>query len=71
MPHGLLDSIFSLGRTPFLDGGYTVFGEVEEGLGVVEKDDAPRVIYNLHGQKLDRLPTSGIVIVNGRKYLIK
>ena len=38
---------------------------------IVEKDDAPRVIYNLHGQKLDRLPTSGIVIVNGRKYLIK
>ena len=24
------------GGTPFLDGGYTVFGEVEEGLDVVE-----------------------------------
>ena len=24
------------GGTPFLDGGYTVFGEVEEGLEVVE-----------------------------------
>lgn len=38
---------------------------------VVEKDDAPKAIYNLHGQKLDRLPASGIVIVDGRKYLIK
>ena len=26
----------TLGGTPFLDGGYTVFGEVEEGLEVVE-----------------------------------
>ena len=38
---------------------------------VVENDNAPKAIYNLHGQKLDRLPTSGIVIVDGRKYLIK
>ncbi len=38
---------------------------------VVEKDDAPKAIYNLHGQKLDRLPASGIVIVDGRKYLVK
>ena len=27
----------TLGGTPFLDGGYTVFGEVVEGLEVVEK----------------------------------
>ena len=26
----------TLGGTPFLDGGYTVFGEVEEGLEIVE-----------------------------------
>ena len=26
----------TLGGTPFLDGAYTVFGEVEEGLDVVE-----------------------------------
>ena len=38
---------------------------------VVEGDSAPKGIYNLHGQKLDRLPASGIVIVDGRKYLIK
>ena len=38
---------------------------------VVENDNAPKAIYNLHGQKLDRLPTNGIVIVDGRKYLIK
>ena len=38
---------------------------------VVENDNAPKAIYNLHGQKLDRLPASGIVIVDGRKYLIK
>ncbi len=38
---------------------------------VVEKDDAPKAIYNLHGQKLDRLPANGIVIIEGRKYLIK
>ncbi len=38
---------------------------------VVREDNAPKGIYNLHGQKLDRLPASGIVIVDGRKYLIK
>lgn len=27
----------SIGETPFLDGQYTVFGEVESGLEVVEK----------------------------------
>ena len=38
---------------------------------VVEEDNACKGIYNLHGQKLERLPASGIVIVDGRKYLIK
>ena len=38
---------------------------------VVAGEDAPRGIYNIYGQKLDRLPQSGIVIVDGRKYLIK
>ncbi|MBR3976375.1 MAG: hypothetical protein IKJ95_00930 [Bacteroidaceae bacterium] len=38
---------------------------------VVEEDNVRKGIYNLHGQKLERLPASGIVIVDGRKYLIK
>ena len=46
-------------------------GETGVGNVVVEEHDAPKAIYNLHGQKLDKLPASGIVIMNGRKYLIK
>ena len=38
---------------------------------VVEENSMCKGIYNLHGQKLERLPASGIVIVDGRKYLIK
>lgn len=38
---------------------------------VVTQDDAPKGIYNLHGQRLEGLPASGIVIIDGRKYLIK
>ena len=38
---------------------------------VVENENAPKAIYNLHGQKLDKLPASGIVIINGRKHLVK
>ena len=38
---------------------------------VVEENNAPKGIYNMLGQKLDRLPASGIVIIEGRKYLIK
>ena len=37
---------------------------------VVEEVEAPKAIYNLLGQKLDK-PVSGIVIIDGRKYLIK
>jgi peptidyl-prolyl cis-trans isomerase B (cyclophilin B) len=33
----LVEAYTTLGRTPFLDGGYTVFGEVTEGLDIVEK----------------------------------
>ena len=48
---------------------------LDEVLGVenvvVEENDAPKAIYNLHGMKLDRLPESGIVIMDGRKYVIK
>ena len=35
------------------------------------EDNARKDIYNLHGQKLERLPDSGIVIVDGHKYLVK
>ena len=38
---------------------------------VVEEGNTCKGIYNLHGQKLERLPDSGLVIVDGRKYLIK
>lgn len=35
------------------------------------EDNVRKGIYNMFGQKLDRLPSSGIVIIDGRKYLIK
>lgn len=38
---------------------------------VVNEDNACKGIYNLHGQRLERLPESGIVIIDGRKWLIK
>lgn len=47
------------------------FGETAIEDIVVEEEGLCKGIYNLHGQKLERLPDSGIVIVDGRKYLIK
>lgn len=38
---------------------------------VVNEDNTRKGIYNLHGQRLERLPDSGIVIIDGRKWLIK
>lgn len=38
---------------------------------VIVEENVPAGIYNVFGQKLDSLPASGIVIVNGRKYLVK
>lgn len=38
---------------------------------VATDENSCKGIYNLLGQKLDKLPSSGIVIVDGRKYLIK
>ena len=35
------------------------------------KKEVNEGIYNLQGQKLNSLPTSGIVIVNGKKYVIR
>lgn len=37
MPKEAVEAYSSVGGTPFLDGQYTVFGEVEEGLDVVGK----------------------------------
>lgn len=41
-----------------------------DGITIVE-DNANYGIYNLQGQKLESLPSSGIVIVNGKKVLVK
>lgn len=38
---------------------------------VIVEENVPAGIYNVFGQKLEGLPASGIVIVNGRKYLVK
>ena len=38
---------------------------------VTEENNMRNGIYNLQGQKLERLPASGIVIVNGHKYIVK
>lgn len=38
---------------------------------VIVEENVRTGIYNIFGQKLDRLPSSGIVIIDGRKYLIK
>ncbi len=32
-----IEAYTTIGGTPFLDNNYTVFGEVEEGLDIVEK----------------------------------
>lgn len=37
----------------------------------IVEDNANYGIYNLQGQKLESLPSSGIVIVNGKKVLVK
>ena len=38
---------------------------------VITEENIRKGIYNLHGQRLEGLSASGIVIVNGRKYLVK
>ena len=37
----------------------------------IVKEQAHKAIYNLQGQKLSSMPTSGIVIVNNKKIYIK
>lgn len=52
-----VEAYTTLGGTPFLDGGYTVFGEVEEGLDVVE------AIQNVEALAGDRPKTDVVMNV--------
>ena len=52
-----VDVYTTLGGTPFLDGGYTVFGEVEEGLDIVE------AIQNVETAMGDRPKTDVVMTV--------
>ena len=52
-----VEAYTTLGGTPFLDGGYTVFGEVEEGLDVVE------AIQNVETSAGDRPKTDVVMNV--------
>ena len=47
------------------------FGEETAVESIVVEKKVGKGIYNLQGQKLEKLPASGIVIVDGRKYLVK
>ena len=59
-------SVMYIVENPNINLGTTAIENV-----VVDENNACKGIYNLHGQKLERLPESGIVIVDGRKYLVK
>ena len=64
--------LYQIGLSYIIENPNIKFGESTDIENIVVKEDnAPKGIYNLHGQKLDKLPASGIVIVDGRKYLIK
>ncbi len=52
-----VDVYTTIGGTPFLDGGYTVFGEVEEGLDIVE------AIQNVETSAGDRPKTDVVMNV--------
>ncbi len=52
-----VDAYTTQGGTPFLDGGYTVFGEVEEGLEIVE------AIQNIETSASDRPKTDVVMNV--------
>ena len=52
-----VDAYTTQGGTPFLDGGYTVFGEVEEGLDIVE------AIQNVETSTGDRPKTDVVMNV--------
>ena len=52
-----IEAYTTQGGTPFLDGGYTVFGEVEEGLEIVE------AIQNVETSMGDRPKTDVVMNV--------
>lgn len=58
-----VEAYTQIGGTPFLDGEYTVFGEVIEGLSVVEaiqntathRDDRPKTDISMHVEVLENI----------------
>lgn len=58
-----VEAYTQIGGTPFLDGEYTVFGEVIEGLSVVEaiqntathRDDRPKTDISMHVEVLENV----------------
>ena len=56
MPDNILGDYEKVGGTPWLDGAYTVFGEVTDGLETVEK------IQNVRTDRHDR-PKTDVRIV--------
>lgn len=58
-----VEAYTQIGGTPFLDGEYTVFGEVIEGLNVVEaiqntvthRDDRPKTDISMHVEVLENV----------------
>ncbi|MCM1109403.1 MAG: hypothetical protein NC388_10220 [Clostridium sp.] len=51
------------------------FADAENATGIShtagQTDDAPTTVYNLNGQRIDRITQPGIYIVNGKKKLVK